>query len=275
MNQFQGIEGLSGHGEGRKQAYGAVLTIGQKDPQKGFPKDTDKFFIKQPQTISKKVGARTMLLRENDPDFNRFHLSEKSQLRQIIRFYIVHPVHLRDGWNSMIDAFHFSLKAYQLPKNPSHPNNAPHCTGNGKEARRWDGNEYKDIKCPNNLCKFRQGRPSPCKPFARLSFQLRWSSDEAWSNLPTPLTKWETHSWYNIDKVLLPFFAGLHKQAMFLGVHNYTLYGLPCVMKLGKRSPKAGSSVPSISVSTDLPNGMTLQNFFLAQKTNLLEDNDG
>jgi len=268
MKNMNGIEGLTGHAEGSKQAWGAVLTIGRKHPEKGFPTDTDKFFVKQPQTISKKVGNRTTLYRENDPDFNRFHLSDKPQLRQIIRFYIVHPVHMRDGWDSMIDTFSFQLKAYQIPKIPAHEQGIPSCVGNGKEAIRWDGKDFSEIKCPNNLCEFRQGRPSPCKPFARMAFQMRWDENEAWGNLPTPFTKWETKSWYNIDKVLMPFFAGLHKQAMALGVENYNLYGLPCVIKLGKRASKKGNVVPAISIGTDLPNGMTLQAFFLSQKQN-------
>ena len=84
-SQFQGIKGLDGHGQGRKQAWGAVITIGQKDPQKGFPRDTDKFFIKKPQAISKKVGSRTTLYRENDPDFVKYNNSDKPNLRQSIR----------------------------------------------------------------------------------------------------------------------------------------------------------------------------------------------
>lgn len=266
MKQYQGIDGLSGHAEGRKQAWGAVLTIGRKDPKKGFPTDTDKFFIKKPQTVSTKIGNRTTLFRENDPEFNRFHLSDKPQLRQIIRFYIIHHAHMRNGWDSMIDAFQFQLKAYQLPKIMPHEKGFPTCTGNGKEAYRWNGKEFQDIKCPNYLCQFRQGRPAPCKPFARLAFQMRWDQNEAWNSLPTPLTKWETHSWYNIDSVLLPFFTGLHKQASALKCNNYSFYGLPCVIKLGKRTAKKGNTVPSISISTDLPNGMTLQEFFLKQK---------
>ena len=118
---FQGIKGLDGHGHGRKQAWGAVPTIGQKDPKKGFPTNTDKFFIKKPQAISKKIGSRTTLYRENDPEFAKFNLSDTQKLRQTIRFYIIHPVHMREGWSSMLDAFQFNLKAYQLPKTPSHP----------------------------------------------------------------------------------------------------------------------------------------------------------
>jgi len=263
---YQGIKGLEGHAQGRKQAWGAVVTIGEKDVNKGFPTNTDKFFIKKPQAVSKKIGNRMTLYRENDPEFNKYNQSQNLKLRQTIRFYLIHPVNMEEGWKSMIDAFHFQLKAYQLPKTKLHPNNAPHCTGNGEDARRWNGEEYEDIKCPNNLCQYRQGRPSPCKPFARLAFQLRWDENEPWGVLPTTFVKFETHSWYNIDKVLMPFFAGLHKQAQALKVQDYNLYALPCVLKLSKRSSGNGKLVPAVSISTDFPPGMTLQSFFLSQK---------
>tara|TARA_R110001592_G_scaffold252116_1_gene514841 strand:- start:1276 stop:1503 length:228 start_codon:yes stop_codon:yes gene_type:complete len=64
----------------------------------------------------------------------------------------------------------------------------------------------------------------------------------------------------------MPFFAGLHKQAIALGLQNYTLYGLPAVIKLGKRIAGRGNVVPAVSVATDFPPGMTLQSFFLQQK---------
>ena len=34
MKSFNGIDGLTGHAEGTKQAWGAVLTIGRKHPEK-------------------------------------------------------------------------------------------------------------------------------------------------------------------------------------------------------------------------------------------------
>ena len=265
-NNFQGIEGLGQNaGSGRNQAWGAVITIGTKDPNRGNPSQTDKFFVKKPHSISKKIGSRSVIMREPDPDFERYNQSNKPALRQTIRFYIVHPSNLNQGWDSMIDSFQFQLKAYQLPKHKMNPNKIPTCMGNGKNAKRWDGKEFQEIKCPNHLCEFRQGKPAPCKPFARLAFQLRWEEDKPWAGLPTPLVKFETHSWYNIDKVIIPFFAGLHKQALALGAHNYNLYGLPCAIKLGKRQA-AGNLVPAISIATDFPPGINLQQFFLNQQ---------
>ena len=53
---------------------------------------------------------------------------------------------------------------------------------------------------------------------------------------------------------------------MALGVNSYNLYGLPGVIKLGKRVAGKGSVVPSIAIATDFTNGQTLQSFFLGQK---------
>ena len=268
---FQGIDGLTGHGEGRKQAIGAVVTIGTRHPEKGFPTDQGQFYIKKPQAITNQNGGRSFLYREPDPDFWRFNQSDKPELRQTIRFHIVHPINLSNGWESIIDAFQFNLKAYQIPGIKLHEKKFPTCVGNGIKATRWNGSEFMDIKCPNNLCQFRQGKTKTCKPYARFTFQIRWPEHEAWSVLPTPLVKFETHSWHNIDKVLMPFFAGLHKQAQALGLNNYSLYGLPGVLKLGKRVAGTGKVVPSISIATDFQNGMTLQGFLLNQRQQLIE----
>ena len=268
INTYQGIEGLGSnknHGHGRNQAWGAVLTIGQKNQAKGYPCDTDKFFIKVPQTSTKRVGGRTVLMRENDPEFGRFHASDKPELRSVIRLNVTHPAHLRNGWLSMTDAFHFSLQAQQLPKHPNHPSQAPVCFGDGKKASRWDGKQYKDIPCPNRLCQFRDGRPAPCKPSVRMSFRLRWEKDQPWSGLPTPFVKFETKSWWNLDRVFIPFWRGLHDQAIQLGFTNYSFYDLPCVMKLGKRAAGQGSLVPAISLATDFPPGRTFRDFLLEQ----------
>ena len=256
---YQGIEGL----DGSFQTYGTVLTIGERSA-KGIPTNTDKFFIKRPIAVKKQLGSRKGLVRENDPEFSRFNGSDKPELRSVIRFEIVHPVHLRDGWNSMVDCFQFQLLAQQIPKNPTHPKAAPACSGDGKHAQRWDGNEFKEIPCPNNLCEFQQGRPAPCKPRARMAFQLRWPEHEAWNVLPTPTCLFSTRSWYNINRVMLPFFKNLHKQAMALGYHEYTFYGLPCRMTLSKRSTNKGGMVPAISLSTEFERGTNFRDF-LAQ----------
>ena len=271
---FQGIEGLNN----TREQFGTVLTIGERSAR-GIPTNTHQFFIKRPIAVAKQLGSRKGLVRENDPEFSRFNTSDKPELRSIIRFNIVHPIHLRDSWESMVDAFQFQLLAQQLPKHPNHPKQAPACSGDGKHAQRWDGKEYKEIPCANNLCEFQQGKPAPCKPRARLAFQLRWPEHEAWSVLPTPSCVFTTRSWYNINKVLIPFFHSLHNKAMGLGFHDYTLYGLPCRMTLSKRQTGQGGMVPAISLSTEFPKGTNFRDFLMENKekrgsfSSLLETN--
>jgi hypothetical protein len=258
---YQGIEGL----EGASQTFGTVLTIGERS-NTGIPTNTHQFFIKKPVAVTKQLGKRKGLVRENDPEFIQFNQSERPELRSVIRFNIVHPVHMRDGWQSMIDAFQFQLFAQQLPGHKSHPKAAPACTGDGKNAQRWDGEKYTDIKCANRLCEFQSGTPSPCKPKARLSFQLRWQQHEAWGMLPTPTCLFSTKSWHNINKVLVPFFKDLHRQAMGLGFHDYTLYGLPCRMTLMKRTTNKGGKVPAIALSTEFEQGTNFRDFLMENK---------
>ena len=243
---FQGIKDL----DSNPQSWGVVTTIGQRS-NKGVPTDTDKFFIKRPNAVPKKFGSRTGLVRENDPEFAQFNKSDNVKLRSALRFQIAHPTHMREGWASMFDTFQFNLYAQQIPRNPKHPRQGPACSGDGEKARRWDGEEYKDIECPNRLCKFRTGKPAPCKPKAKLIGRLTWPEHEAWSTLPTPIAMLQTGSWHNIGKVLVPFFKNLHEQAIALGYPNYNFYGLSMRITLAKRAVSGGGLVPAIAISSE------------------------
>ena len=255
---FQGIEGLGS----KFQPFGNVVTIGERGPS-GAPTNVDKFFIKKPNALLKKFGKRTQATRENDPEFIRYNNSERPELRQNIRWEIVHDIHLKDGWASMVDGFQFQLIAQQLPNQPKHPRNAPACTGDGNNAQRWNGEEYVDINCPNRGCQFRQGITAPCKPRARFAVKIWWQPDQPWSNLPTPTIMFSTHSWHNIGKVFMPFFENLHKQAMGLGYTNYSFYGLKGKLGLGKRKTQKGGAVPAITMTTEFEPGTNFRDFLI------------
>jgi hypothetical protein len=266
---FQGIDGLNGSNQ---QPWGAVVTIGEKGPS-GAPTNTDRFFIKKAQAETTEFRGRNALVRRNHPDFEKYNRLDDLRWRQTIRFNLVHSVHLRDGWASVEPCFQFQLKAQQLPRIQGHPKKVPTCVGDGIKARRYAGEKngehvFNDIDCPHRLCQFRQGSSPSCKPSSRFAFQLRWHDG---SSLPTPLVKFVTHSWHNTNKAFIPFFNFLHEQAMALGATDYSLYGLPGVMTLGRKSMGNNRSVPVVSVSTDFPPGVTLQEFFLAQRTKLKE----
>lgn len=244
---YQGIDDIENYFDNPVQA---VITIGTKGPT-GVPTKTDKFFIKDANTQNVKSGNRTILKRENHPQFERFNNSENPELRNNIQIKITAPIHLRESWASMEETIKFYLKAQMIGKLKRHPKNAPHCTGNGKKASRWDpkDNAYKEIDCPNRACEFRQDN-AQCKPFIQLFGQIVWEKDKPWSELPTPLIKWESRSWYNLTKVLLPFFRGIHNQAVASGFgDSYTLQGLVFNLNLNKRRSNRGSQVPAVAVS--------------------------
>jgi hypothetical protein len=68
---FRGIEGLQG-----KEPVGAVLTIGTKSTDKGFPTDRDRFYIKVPDSSND--------VRVNHPAFTAFN-GAAAELRRSIR----------------------------------------------------------------------------------------------------------------------------------------------------------------------------------------------
>ena len=126
---YQGIEGL----EGSRNTFGTVLTIGEKGA-KGNPTNTHQFFVKKPQAVTKQLGSRKGLVRENDPEFVQFNKSDRPELRSVMRFTIVHAVHMREGWHSMVDAFQFQLFAQQLPEKNTKTSPAQTDYANSREA---------------------------------------------------------------------------------------------------------------------------------------------
>lgn len=221
-----GIAGLTG-----KEPVGAVLTIGHKGPR-GNPEMTDRFFIVVPQMADG--------IRPAHPAFAAFNEAPPEK-RQVIRGHLIHA--------TRADMFEHNLKAQVLPKpHPAHPNKAPACSGDGERAVRWNGTEFKAIRCPNDLCEFRQkpqSGPTTCKPFMRILFRPRWaevrSKDangvivNSENPLPTPLMKLTSGSWNNV-RAFLGFFEYIEQQAKLLGVPDVSLYGLPFTITLSKKS---------------------------------------
>lgn len=67
---FRGIHGLQG-----KEPVGAVLTIGTKSADKGFPTDRDRFYVKVPDSSND--------VRVNHPAFSVFN-GAAAELRRIV-----------------------------------------------------------------------------------------------------------------------------------------------------------------------------------------------
>lgn len=233
-----------------REPIGAVLTIGVKGAR-GNPVDTDRFFLVLPQEVD---GVRPL-----HPSFSRYN-GEAADRRQMLRGNLVHA--------TQDQCFEHRLRAQVIKGCPPHPARGPHCTGNGVKAERWDGETYRQIECPHDRCQWRQparlssGKdgPTPCKPWMRLLFRLRWPDGNP---LPTPLIKWTSGSW-NTTANILGFFRYIDDQARYMGISEFSLYGLPFSLTLTrkKRAIGGGRSFPVVSITPEVD----LSEFVFAQR---------
>ena len=175
-DQFSGIAGLQG-----RAPIGAVLRIGRKN-ERGVPVDRDLFYLCT--TTQDDSGSRPL-----HPRFKLFH-DARGDARKSVQLALVHAtppecwnVHLRNQRDTLHGC------------NP--PNMAPFCTGDGVKARRWDGESFCSIACPNDRCEYRRegsghrGKGVACKPFGTLYAQLVWERGD----MPSMLVKYTTNSW--------------------------------------------------------------------------------
>ena len=151
---FRGIEGLTG-----REPIGAVLRIGIKGP-KGAPVNRDRFYIVAPKRDN--TGCRPL-----HPAFGGYHKAAPEH-RRSLECVLVHA--------GEADCFGYQLMCYRAKGLESHPDGFPSCSGDGHQARRWDGSDWQDIPCPGEHCRFRQegsgnrGVGRACKPDIRLLF---------------------------------------------------------------------------------------------------------
>lgn len=249
--EYSKIEGLR-----PREPVGAVLSIGRKGPS-GAPQDTDRFWIVSPQEAN---GVRPL-----HPGFEHYNKADPEKRLQI-RGNLVHA--MRE------EAFGYYLSAQVLgqewPAFPgTHPARRPICTGDGIKATRFYGlkpdgsDDFREIECPNEKCQFRQGDTKVCRPFGRLYFRPLWKEG---SSAQTPLMKLATHSWNTIQN-LVGFFDHVESQAKNLGLTLWTLYGLPFVLTLARKTqPGRKRAFPVLTISPECD----LIQFFLIQRRDLL-----
>lgn len=267
MSAPSGIVGLTG-----REPIGAVLTVGHKGP-KGNPEHTDRFYIVVPNEVNGvraehpafaafNKAAHPALADERHEAYDMARYQRELAARQIVRGNLVHA--------SPEQCFEHHLKAQVLQGHPAHPAKAPHCVGDGRNAKRWDGRDFREIVCPNEGCEFRQApaanKPTPCKPWMRFLFRPRWADG---SPLPMPLMKFTSGAW-NTTANFLGLFQYVAEQASALGVARYTLYGLPFTMQLTKKKRKGdegGRAFPVVSIAPEVD----LQEFLWNQHTRALE----
>lgn len=236
-----------------REPVGVVATIGHKG-DRGQPVDTDRFFLVLP--TAEKVGSTE--IRRPHPEFRAFNEADPER-RQMLKGTLVH-LEVAQCWE-------YHLKAQVLPGLAAHPSRAPHCTGDGTAARRWDGAEFRDIPCPNELCQFRQGQgKKACGAFGRVLFRLRWADGV---RMPQLLCKLTTQSWHSVA-ALQGFFGYTQAQAALLG-GPLGIYGVPFSITLSRKTnAKRGQAFPVLSVSVD----GDLQGFFVQRAAALRSSTD-
>lgn len=259
-----------------RQSIPVAVATGRK-PDTGFGiLDKDRFFLVNFRADGKGKDARRAL----HPAYAKFNALPESNdktvvekhnaARRILRGYIVHADEASAYWSNYRAQV---LQGHQCPSG------APSCEGNGKTARRWmrDVNDYATIPCPGDKCEHQRptvgnnGRPqrAACTPYGCIVFQLRFD------NAPCLLAKYESRGFETVG-ALEGFFQSVRDQAATLGVENPNLYGLPFVMDWSPRSnAQAQTKWYALSISPDLPPGMTLADFLLAsasQRRELAKD---
>jgi hypothetical protein len=216
----RGIAGLEG-----RESFGAALTVGRKDDQRGFPIEKDRFHVVWP--VEDERGRRPA-----HPAFRRFTEAPVEHRRTALG----QLVHARRA-----ECFEYSLGAQVLPGKPQHPGRIKACRGDGVRAVRWDGSRFVAMPCPAEQCEYRQtpakGK-SPCGPSMRFAFRLCWPEKV---DLPTPLAKFTSGSW-NTIKGFIGFFDAIQRAADALGFSDYSLAGFRFVLTLTERTNRERQS---------------------------------
>ena len=121
---FDGIKGLE-----PSEPIGAVLRIGRKDPNRGFPIERDRFYFVEPQRDES--GSRPL-----HPAFRKFNGNDKLDERKTVWGNIYHA--------TVPEAHTSELSAYKLNGWESPPHGGPVCRGDGEKASRWHADKNSD-----------------------------------------------------------------------------------------------------------------------------------
>ncbi len=261
MKRPEGIADLSPN-----EPLGAAISLGVRKESGGYPIDKEFFHIVVPRS---RDG-----IRPHHPLFDFFNNADKGMEEAIKRG--THQSRRKTLKGNILhrerpQCFEHRLTMHAFPKSApaprAHPHMRPVCEGDGTHAIRWmqdeAGQEFSNIRCPNERCEYRLTEPAACKPFMRLLFRLRWAKPD----LPTPLVKLTSRSWESTANIL-GLFTMLEAAAKELGIQQPTLYGFPFTLTLIERTkPAKRARYPVITVSPD----QDPVDFFLAQKRKLAE----
>ncbi len=227
---FSGIKGLEG-----RTPIGAVLRIGRKNPGRGFPIERDRFYIVSPKQDGS--GSRPM--------HPAFKLWNDRALKDAA---LAKTIECELASATVSGCYNAQLMAYRLGKNEhdAPPDRQPACTGDGVNAKRWMGNDWHEIPCPNDKCQYRQRKPPDCKPDVRLIFHPVWPDGVP---MPSMLMTLESKSW-NTAANIKGMFDHILEQAAWLGIDNPFLFKFPFRLTLEERTkPSEKSKFPVVTAT--------------------------
>lgn len=216
MKHPEGILGLEG-----REPFGLVVSMGRKAPGGRGVVEKDRFHLVEPFEDASHV-------RPHSPRFAPFNKAAPEH-RRLVQGMLVHP--------RRSQAFTHRLSMPSFPKGypapHSRPMMLPVCEGDGSKAMRWmqEGDDCRSIKCPNELCEFRQGDPPACKPYAKLAFMIQWSKGD----MPTPLCRITTRG-KGSTRNLLGFFEYVEGVAQQLGIPEVNWMGLRFTIQLVQKT---------------------------------------
>lgn len=249
-----GIAGLKG-----RETIPCAVTMGRKDPNRGFPIEKDRFHIAVGRAIEEERGGKKIETRLPHPDFDIFNRAP-ADARRDIPCVIAHE--------HAADCIQQKHSCYLAPKTagiPAHPSRAPVCIGNGVTAKRWNGKDYVDMPCPGFECEFKRpvvsnGKeyPAPCKATSKLVLRFAWHrlpEGHPFKRLP-PLPFKFVSGGINTATYIQGFMEGLASAASSFGVDigAIPLFGLPVRLVLHEQkaaSEKGGQRFPVGSIVID------------------------
>lgn len=250
--------------EGNRPPIGAQLRLGRKNPQKGHPELSGRWFIVSPHESATTFGNRKGTVKLPLPEFASFNSRSEREPITVFRGELVHA--------NRADCWRYERRAQQLPGKEwvNHPNRRAACSSpDGVTATRLYGigedgaEDWREIECPGRQCEFSQewSGMRPCKVSTTLLFVPRWKDD----GLPAPLMKWCTGSWASAESVE-GFFNFIEDRANEMGLEGFSYMGLPFILTVTKKTqPKQGRSFPVVTMT---PDG-DLVNAFICQRQNL------
>ena len=245
MKTIRGIKGVEGY-----DPIQFAASLGLRLTANGPPREKDRIHLVYPRD----QGG----IRPHHASFREWNVlppkDHQSYLKELDRRQLIHCnlVHSTEE-----ECFQWKLSAQVLGKpHPVPPGRRrPACTGNGVKAIRFVGpgpDDFKEIRCPNEKCEFRQkreGEPTPCGPWMRLIFRINWVDPKC--PMPKLIGKFSSGGWETTNNAV-GFFKRIKEIAQGIGIQKPNLMGLPFTMaRIDVKKPGQGFKYPVMTFGFD------------------------